>query len=89
MNKTGIAMSSIEGDILLGSIFLWVSIVLILWKGAAFVSKAVWVTVLFPCLMIAILLIVGITLDGAGEGIHKYIGQWDLSQLSNGEMWVC
>mmetsp|Transcript_1571 Transcript_1571/g.4882 ORF Transcript_1571/g.4882 Transcript_1571/m.4882 type:complete len:535 (-) Transcript_1571:136-1740(-) len=77
-----------SAGVLFGSVFMWFVVWLILVKGQNFISKAVWVTVLLPVVMLVILVVVGITLPGAGDGIKQYIGRWDLSELSNGEMWV-
>jgi len=71
-----------------GAVFMWASIWLILIKGQDFISKAVWVTVLAPVVMLFVLIIQGATLPGAKEGVKAYIGRWDLSQLSDGNMWV-
>ncbi|GBG31154.1 Sodium-dependent serotonin transporter [Hondaea fermentalgiana] len=71
-----------------GAYVMWISIYLILVKGQNFISKAVWVTVLLPVGTLFILLVVGATRDGAEIGIKAYIGEWDMSLLSEGQMWV-
>lgn len=66
---------------------LWVSIIGFMWKGQKVISKALYFTVLMPVVMLMILMIIGLTLEGSGEGIKQYIGQWDMSLLSEGDMW--
>mmetsp|Transcript_19159 Transcript_19159/g.28260 ORF Transcript_19159/g.28260 Transcript_19159/m.28260 type:complete len:673 (-) Transcript_19159:46-2064(-) len=78
----------ISSSVFAGAFFMWASVWLILWRGAEFISKAVWVTVLLPVFMLIILVIVGGTLEGASKGIKQYIGVWDMSLLSEGDMWV-
>ena len=42
----------------------------------------------FPILLLFIFFFLGVTLDGAGDGIRAYIGVWDMSVLrENGEIW--
>lgn len=71
-----------------GALVMWFSVWLILFKGQEFVSKAVWVTVLLPVGLLLFLVIFGATLDGAKDGIVSYIGEWDMSQLADKQMWV-
>jgi len=77
----------IASTVFAGAFVMWAVVFLILWKGADFISKAVWVTVLLPVLMLFILLGVGASLEGSSDGVYQYIGRWDVSALSNGEMW--
>ncbi|KNC77457.1 hypothetical protein SARC_10084 [Sphaeroforma arctica JP610] len=72
----------------LGTFVVWAAVFLILFKGVAVVGKAVWFTVLLPVFTLVVLIIYGATLDGAGDGVVKYIGTWDMSVLENGQIWV-
>ncbi|KAJ6650826.1 hypothetical protein lerEdw1_003063, partial [Lerista edwardsae] len=48
----------------------------------------VYFTAIFPYVVLVILLIRGVTLEGAGEGISYYIGQQsDFSKLMEGQVW--
>lgn len=48
-----------------------------LWKGVRSAGKVVWVTALAPYVVLFFLLIRGVTLPGAGEGIRYYLTpQW-------------
>ncbi|XP_048460903.1 sodium- and chloride-dependent neutral and basic amino acid transporter B(0+)-like [Rhincodon typus] len=59
-----------------------------LWKGIKSSGKVVYFTVTFPYVVLAILLIRGVTLEGASKGIEFYIGsQSDFSKLADAEVW--
>ena len=55
-------------------------------------SIVVWITVPLPVVLIVVLLIRGVTLDGAGRGIDVYLTGEDGSsmsdKLSNSEIWT-
>ncbi|GBG31152.1 Sodium-dependent noradrenaline transporter [Hondaea fermentalgiana] len=71
-----------------GSFALWASVWFILVRGQEFISKAVWVTVLLPVAILLFLLIFGCTLEGSMDGVHQYVGVWDMSQLKSKQMWI-
>ncbi|XP_003737551.2 sodium-dependent dopamine transporter [Galendromus occidentalis] len=58
-----------------------------LWKGISTSGKVVWFTALFPYVVLFILLIRGITLPGAYEGIRYYLTP-KFSVLKSSEVWV-
>ncbi|XP_070495246.1 sodium-dependent serotonin transporter [Chironomus tepperi] len=58
-----------------------------LWKGVKSSGKAVWVTALAPYFVLFVLLIRGVTLDGADEGIRYYLTpEWE--KLKNTKVWI-
>lgn len=58
-----------------------------LWKGVKSTGKAVWVTALAPYFVLVVLLVRGVTLPGAGEGIRYYLTpQWE--KLANTKVWI-
>jgi solute carrier family 6 GABA transporter-like protein 1 len=66
----------------------WVCI----WACLAFGTKATgritYFTMGLPIIVLFIFLIKGLTLDGASDGIKIYIGEWDLSVLTErGDVW--
>ncbi|XP_048460902.1 LOW QUALITY PROTEIN: sodium- and chloride-dependent neutral and basic amino acid transporter B(0+)-like [Rhincodon typus] len=59
-----------------------------LWKGIKSSGKVVYFTATFPYVVLTILLIQGVTLEGAFKGIEFYIGsQSDFSKLADAEVW--
>ncbi|XP_059507278.1 sodium- and chloride-dependent neutral and basic amino acid transporter B(0+)-like [Stegostoma tigrinum] len=66
----------------------WLMVGAAFWKGFKTSGKAVYSTVIIPYVVLTILLIRGVTLDGASEGIDFYIGrQSDFSKLADAEVW--
>ena len=64
----------------------YVIIYFAMWKGIQSSSYIVYITVPMPYILMAILLIKGLTLDGAGIGL-KYLFKPDLSKLGNLKIW--
>jgi len=73
--------------LVIGMLFTWTLIYFILRKGVKNVSKVVLITVPLPLILLGVLLIRGITLPGAVEGIRFYL-EPDFSQLSNPSIWL-
>uniref|UniRef100_A0A8C4XCE0 Transporter n=1 Tax=Erpetoichthys calabaricus TaxID=27687 RepID=A0A8C4XCE0_ERPCA len=66
----------------------WIIVVAALFKGIKSSGKVVYFTAIFPYVVLIILLIRGVTLEGAREGIEYYIGTHsDISKLSDAEVW--
>lgn len=68
-------------------IFVWIAVYLSICKGVKTVSIVVWVTMPLPVLFLIILLIKGLTLDGAMEGIED-LWDTDLSTLKHSTIWL-
>jgi NSS family neurotransmitter:Na+ symporter len=65
----------------------WGLIFLIIFKGVHVVGKVVTWTVSLPLVLLAILLVRGVTLNGATEGILYYLTpSWD--KLQNADVWL-
>ncbi len=73
--------------LVIGMALTWLTIYLILRKGVRSVSKVVWVTVPLPMILLVILLIRGLTLPGAMEGIRYYLTP-DFSKLGDINIWL-
>ncbi len=73
--------------LVLGMALTWLAIYLILRKGVRNVSKVVMITVPLPLLLLTILLIRGLTLPGAIEGIRYYLTP-DFSKLTDPSIWL-
>uniref|UniRef100_UPI00398E6A7F sodium- and chloride-dependent neutral and basic amino acid transporter B(0+)-like isoform X2 n=1 Tax=Pristiophorus japonicus TaxID=55135 RepID=UPI00398E6A7F len=66
----------------------WLIVGTALSKGIKSSGKVVYLTATFPYLVLTILLIRGVTLEGAYKGIEFYIGsQSDFSKLADAEVW--
>uniref|UniRef100_A0A8C4SW26 Transporter n=1 Tax=Erpetoichthys calabaricus TaxID=27687 RepID=A0A8C4SW26_ERPCA len=66
----------------------WIIVGAALFKGIKSSGKVVYFTAIFPYVVLIILLIRGVTLEGAREGIEYYIGTHsDISKLSDAEVW--
>ena len=63
-------LGSIRWPVLAGLAATWISILLIIHKGVKSVGKVVLVTVPLPLLLLVIMVIRGVTLPGAAEGLR-------------------
>ena len=73
--------------LVIGLILTWTMIYFILKKGVKNVGKVVMVTVPLPLILLAILLIRGLTLPGAVEGIKFYLVP-DFTKLKDPSIWL-
>ncbi|KAJ8952516.1 hypothetical protein NQ318_003312 [Aromia moschata] len=74
-------------QVFLASAVSWTCTYLCIKKGVQSVGKVVYFTATFPAFILLVLLIRGLTLPGAWDGVRFYLyPQWD--QLTNLKMWA-
>uniref|UniRef100_A0AAQ4S2Z5 Transporter n=1 Tax=Gasterosteus aculeatus aculeatus TaxID=481459 RepID=A0AAQ4S2Z5_GASAC len=74
-------------DLALCLLAVWVICFFCIWKGVKSTGKVVYVTATFPFVMLIVLLVRGVTLPGASEGIKFYLYP-NLTRLQDPEVWI-
>ncbi|XP_055007858.1 sodium- and chloride-dependent GABA transporter 3-like [Boleophthalmus pectinirostris] len=80
-------MGAVRWDLAGCLLLSWIMCYFCIWKGVKSSGKVVYFTATFPYLMMMALVIRGVTLPGAADGIRFYL--WpDLSRLSDHQVWM-
>ncbi|XP_044156385.1 sodium- and chloride-dependent taurine transporter [Bufo gargarizans] len=77
----------LKWDLALCLLLTWVICFFCIWKGVHSTGKVVYFTATFPFIMLIVLLIRGVTLPGASEGIKFYLYP-DVSRLGDPQVWI-
>ncbi|KAM6922843.1 sodium- and chloride-dependent GABA transporter 3-like [Lycodopsis pacificus] len=80
-------VGSVKWELLLCLLACWVACYFCIWKGVHFTGKVVYFTAVFPYVMLAILLVRGLTLPGAWQGVVYYFYP-DPSRLVDFQVWM-
>ncbi|KAK3917192.1 Sodium-dependent dopamine transporter [Frankliniella fusca] len=80
-------LGAIKWDMALCLLAVYIICYFSLWKGISTSGKVVWFTALFPYVVLAILLVRGVTLPGSAEGIKYYLNP-NFSAITKAEVWV-
>ncbi|XP_074552684.1 sodium- and chloride-dependent taurine transporter-like [Halichoeres trimaculatus] len=78
---------TVQWKLLLCLLACWVACYFCVWKGVRSTGKVVYFTAVFPYVMLAILLVRGLTLPGAWQGVVYYLYP-DPSRLTDLEVWM-
>ncbi|XP_060572915.1 sodium- and chloride-dependent GABA transporter 1-like [Ruditapes philippinarum] len=78
---------SIVWELALCLLAVWVLVYFCVWRGVKWTGKVVYFTALFPYVILTILLIRGVTLEGAGNGIYFFLKP-DFSRLADPQVWI-
>uniref|UniRef100_A0A8C3A4C1 Transporter n=1 Tax=Cyclopterus lumpus TaxID=8103 RepID=A0A8C3A4C1_CYCLU len=89
LNLTGNVheLGSIRWELALCLLLSWIICYFCVWKGVKSTGKVVYITATFPYLMLVVLLVRGVTLPGALDGIKFYLYP-DPSRLSDPQVWM-
>uniref|UniRef100_A0A8C6PQC5 Transporter n=1 Tax=Nothobranchius furzeri TaxID=105023 RepID=A0A8C6PQC5_NOTFU len=80
-------LGSLRWELVLCLLLSWVICYFCVWKGVKSAGKVVYFTATFPYVMLAVLLVRGITLPGAMDGIKFYLYP-DPSRLADPQVWM-
>ncbi|KAA0712419.1 Sodium- and chloride-dependent taurine transporter [Triplophysa tibetana] len=80
-------MGHVKWDLALCLFAMWVICFFCIWKGVKSTGKVVYVTATFPFVMLIVLLVRGVTLPGAAEGIKFYLYP-NVTRLADPEVWI-
>ncbi|XP_049582191.1 sodium- and chloride-dependent GABA transporter 2-like isoform X2 [Syngnathus scovelli] len=80
-------IGNIRWEVLLCLLAMWVICYFCVWKGVKSTGKVVYFTATFPYVMLLILLIRGLTLPGARQGVEFYLLP-EVSRLTDPQVWM-
>ncbi|XP_022243351.1 sodium- and chloride-dependent GABA transporter 2-like [Limulus polyphemus] len=78
-------MGDVNWDLALCLLLAWILCYFCIWKGVKSTGKVVYFTATFPYLVLSVLLIRGVTLPGALDGIYFYLMP-DFTRLAEGQV---
>ncbi|XP_076870549.1 solute carrier family 6 member 22, tandem duplicate 2 [Brachyhypopomus gauderio] len=80
-------LGSVRWDLALCLLLTWTICYFCVWKGVKSTGKVVYFTATFPYVMLAVLLLRGLTLPGAANGIKFYLYP-DITRLADPQVWM-
>ncbi|XP_061113231.1 sodium- and chloride-dependent creatine transporter 1 isoform X2 [Conger conger] len=78
---------AINWELMLCLLAVWFMVYFCVWKGVKSTGKIVYFTATFPYVVLIILLVRGVTLPGAYDGIMYYVKP-DWSKLGEAQVWI-
>ncbi|XP_028260975.1 sodium- and chloride-dependent GABA transporter 2-like isoform X2 [Parambassis ranga] len=80
-------LGNVRWELALCLLLAWIICYFCVWRGVKSTGKVVYFTATFPYVMLAVLLVRGLTLPGASDGIKFYLYP-DPSRLSDPQVWM-
>ncbi|PAV65754.1 hypothetical protein WR25_19709 isoform A [Diploscapter pachys] len=80
-------VGKLQWDLALYLLIAWVICYLCIFKGVKWTGKVVYLTASFPYVMLCVLLVRGLTLEGASVGLEFYLKP-NITKLSESKVWV-
>uniref|UniRef100_A0A5S6QXS4 Transporter n=1 Tax=Trichuris muris TaxID=70415 RepID=A0A5S6QXS4_TRIMR len=77
----------VQWKLALALLVAWVLCYFAIFRGIKWTGKVLYVTAIFPYLLLVVLFFRGVTLPGAGDGIYFYLYP-DFSKLSDSKVWI-
>ncbi|KAJ3335674.1 hypothetical protein HDU93_004740 [Gonapodya sp. JEL0774] len=69
-------------------VFVWAFLYFSTFRGPGLLGKIVYVTMGYPVVMLIIIIVRGVTLENAWQGIKLYIGTWRSDNISTTKPWT-
>ncbi|XP_066520140.1 solute carrier family 6 member 11a [Hoplias malabaricus] len=80
-------LGRVRWDLALILLLVWIIIYFCIWKGVKSTGKAAYFTATFPYVTLLVLLLRGVTLPGATDGIYYYMYP-NISRLADPQVWM-
>ncbi|XP_066954469.1 sodium-dependent proline transporter-like [Macrobrachium rosenbergii] len=87
MSESVTVLGGFQWPLVTAATLFWIMTFLCVFKGIKVLGKLMWFTATFPYVILVILLIRGVTLPGAWNGIYYYLSP-DLSKLLELKVWA-